>query len=103
MVYLRSIDLFSKYHDILLLDYTYRTNYYKMSLLNIVGCTSMNTTIQLALVFLYSETENDYIWVLIGLREMLEKGPFPAVIATDQERALILATQVMFPIIRVIL
>lgn len=74
-----------------------------MPLLNIVGCTGMNTTIQLALVFLCSETEDGYIWALRGLREMLEEGLFPAVMVTDRERALILAAQVVFPIISVIL
>ncbi len=73
----------------LLLDCTYRINRYKMPLLNIVGCTGMNTTIQLALVFLCSETENDYIWALTGLREMLREGPFPIVMVTDREQALI--------------
>lgn len=40
-----------------------------------------------------------YIWVLTGLREMLEKDPFPSVIVTDREQPLILAAQVVFPII----
>ena len=99
----RSIELFHEHHDILLLDYTYRTNRYKMPLLNIVGCTSMNTTIQLVLVFLCSKTKDDYICALTGLREMLEEGPFPAVMVRDRKRALILATQIIFPIISVIL
>lgn len=91
MAHPRSIELFCKYHDILLLDCTYRTNRYKIPLLNIVSCTGMNTTIQLALVFLCSETKNDYIWALTILQKMLGKGPFPAVMVTDREQALILA------------
>lgn len=59
MVHPRSIELFSEHHDILLLDYTYCTNCYTIPLFNIVGCKDMNTTIQLALVFLCSESEND--------------------------------------------
>lgn len=44
---------------------TYRTNRYKMPFLGIFGCTSMNTTIQLALVFLCSETKDSgCIWAL---------------------------------------
>lgn len=45
MAHLRSIELYCKYHDILLLNYTYCTNRYKIPLLNIIGCISMNTTI----------------------------------------------------------
>lgn len=74
-----------------------------MPILNIIGCTGMNTTIKLALVFLCSETEDDYIWTLRGLRKMLGEGPFPAVMVTDREKALILAAQVVFPIISIIL
>lgn len=99
----RSIELFREHYVILLLDCTYRTNCYKMPLLNIIGCTGMNTTIKLALVFLCSETEDDYTWTLRGLRKMLGEGPFPAVMVTDREQVLILAAQVVFPIISIIL
>lgn len=45
-----------------------------MPILSIVGYTGMNSTFQLALVFLCSETEDEYIWALTGLREMSEEG-----------------------------
>lgn len=54
-----SIRLFRQHHDILLLDCTYRTNRYKMPLLNIAGAMGMNTALQLALVCLFAETEED--------------------------------------------
>ena len=71
--------------------------------ISIVCYTGMNTTIQLTLVFLCSETKDDYIWALTGLREMSEEGLFPASMVTDLERALILAAPILFPIITVIL
>lgn len=73
-----------------------------MPFLNIVGCTSMNTIIQLALVFLYSKTKNNYIWALIGLQEILGEDVFPIVMVTNQEQALILAVQIVFSIISII-
>src|SRR2546423_2241479 len=38
----KSINLFRKYSDVLLLDCTYRTNKFKMPLFNIVGTTCLN-------------------------------------------------------------
>jgi len=41
-------------------DCTYKTNVFKMPLLNVVGVTNMNTTIEAFLCFLPSELERDY-------------------------------------------
>lgn len=68
-----------------------------MSLLNIAGATGMNTTLQLALVFLCAETEEDYTWALTSLQDMLSSdGNSPSVIVTDRERALVSACQTIF-------
>ena len=47
-----SIDIFKAHPDIVILDCIYKTNAYKIPLLNVVGVTGNNTTIQLAVVFL---------------------------------------------------
>lgn len=73
-----------------------------MPILSIVGYTGMNSTFQLALVFLCSETEDEYIWALTGLREMSEEGLFPAVMVTDREKALMLTAKIVFPVIKAI-
>jgi len=39
-----------------MLDYTYKTNYYDIPLLNVIGIIGNNTTIYLVNVFLSSET-----------------------------------------------
>ena len=106
MAHPKSLKLFKQHHDILLLDCTYRINRYKMPLLNIVGSTGKNTTIQLALVFMNSETESDYVWALLALREMSgedNSSVYPRVVVTDRERALISASQNVFPQISLIL
>ena len=64
MAYSKSLDFFIQHHDIFLLYCTYCTNRYKMPLLSIVGLTGINTSIELALVFLKSEPESDYIGAL---------------------------------------
>ncbi len=68
-----------------------------MSLLNIAGATNMNIALQLALVFLYTKTEEDYIWALTSLQEMLgPDGNSPSVMVTGRERALVSACQTVF-------
>lgn len=68
-----------------------------MSLLNIAGTTGMNIALQLALVFLYTKTEEDYIWALTSLQEMLgPDGNSPSVMVTGRERALVSACETFF-------
>ena len=54
----------------------------------------------LAIVFTESETESDYVWALLALREMVGEeiaSVNPRVVVTDRERALISASQNVFP------
>jgi MULE transposase domain len=60
LVHRKSVDIIRQNHDILLMDCTYKTNRYRMPLLNIIGVTSMHTTINLGFVFMHREKETDY-------------------------------------------
>lgn len=55
------IDLFKQHHDVLLLDCTYKTNRYKMPLLNMAFVTSLHTTMNLGFGFMIRERESDYM------------------------------------------
>ena len=94
-----SIDIFKAHPDIVILDCTYKTNAYKIPLLNDVGVTGNNTTIQLAVVFLQSENEEHLTWAMRLLRELFTSFEIPAPIAffTDQEAALVNAIESIFP------
>ena len=46
--------------DILLMDCTYRTNKYKLPLLHILGCTSLQTFFSAGFCFLRTEKNEDY-------------------------------------------
>ena len=46
--------------DIILIDYTYKTNRFRMPLLNFCAVTGNRKTIQVALYFLSGEKEVDY-------------------------------------------
>ena len=63
--YPRSVKMLNQYPEVLLLDCTYKTNHFKMPLLNIVGSTCRHKTYHISFCFLSDETEESYIWALI--------------------------------------
>lgn len=66
----RSIEIFKKNLDVILIDCTYKTNCYSYLYYNIVSVTGMNTTIELALCFLAVEKEYNYEWLIQQLCEL---------------------------------
>ncbi|ETL86228.1 hypothetical protein L917_14330 [Phytophthora nicotianae] len=52
MAYKPAIEIYKAHPDVLQLDCIYKTNIFKMPLLNIVGVTGMNTTIHVCQVLL---------------------------------------------------
>ena len=62
-----------------------------MPLLDILGSTGLNHTFFAAFVFLSGETEEDYLYALKMLHEVMNTREiaFPGVIVTDRELALI--------------
>jgi hypothetical protein len=92
-----SIALTRTYPVVLLLDCTYKTNRYRMPLLNVVGMTSFNTTFFSCFVFLKDETEADYEWALTCISKIFNGIPHPNVIVTDRELALMNAITRVFP------
>jgi transposase-like protein len=70
-----------------------------MPLLNIVGITGNNRTPQYCLCFMSGETFDDYKWALQQVCNLLQVNniPFPRVMITDRELALIEAIDELFP------
>src|SRR2546421_2850316 len=93
----KSIELLAKYPEVLLLDCTYRTNKFKMPLLNIVGTTCLNKNYHVAFCFLAKEEEEDYVWALKQLQDLLATNASIHVLVTDRELALINACRQIFP------
>ncbi|XP_038683031.1 uncharacterized protein LOC119983416 [Tripterygium wilfordii] len=56
-----SVDLLRTFPEILIMDCTYKTNRYRLSLLEIVGITSTNLTFSVAFVYLEAERKDNYI------------------------------------------
>src|SRR5947207_14096243 len=70
-----------------------------MPLLNIVGCTNLNTTFEVGMVFLAAEKEEDYAWGLNAMARTFRKHDIqpPKVALTDREKAIMTALNTTFP------
>lgn len=66
-----SIYLSRRFHNVFLMDATYKTNKFRMPLLHVVGQTCFNKSFTSCLVFMRAEKESDYAWALSCFRRML--------------------------------
>ncbi|XP_028102684.1 uncharacterized protein LOC114301927 [Camellia sinensis] len=79
------------------MDCTYKTNCYRLPLLEIVGVTLTEMTFSVAFAYLQYERVDNYAWVLATLRDVMDGFVVPTVIVTDRELALMNAIQKIFP------
>ncbi|CAG8458404.1 9522_t:CDS:2 [Cetraspora pellucida] len=91
-----SVMLTCRYLFIFLMDCTYKTNKYRMPLLNVVGITSFNTTFFSCFIFMKDEDEEDYLWALTCITKLFNGISNPHVIVTDRELALMNALKTAF-------
>ncbi|KAI3747658.1 hypothetical protein L6452_10224 [Arctium lappa] len=92
-----SMEMWRAFPHVLLMDATYKTNRYKMPLLEIDGVTSTNMTFCIAFVFMNKEKEPNYTWALNCLKKTIDGYASPRVIITDRELALMKACTNVFP------
>jgi len=92
-----SIQLAQKYSTVFLIDCTYRTNRFKMPLLDIVGVTPFHTTFTCCLCFIKKEQEFDYTWALKKFKTIFAGLHSPKVIVTDRDQALMRSIAAIFP------
>jgi len=84
-----SIKLLNTFPTVLVMDSTYKTNTYRMSLFEIVGCTSTKMMYSVGFVFLYREQEEHFTWALKMVKGLLSsKDNIPKVIVTDRDTSL---------------
>ena len=70
----RSVEYLNKYPDILLLDYTYKTNKFDMPLLDILGVDYHSNSFTITLYFLDQEIIENYIEAVQYLRALFQPG-----------------------------
>ena len=97
-IYPESITLLQRYSDVLLIDCTYKTNWFHLPLLDIVGSTGLNTIFYAGYIFLAGESEQDYYWALNELKVIMQKKTInlPKVLVIDRDLTLINVIEVAF-------
>lgn len=91
------VKLLRTYPWIIGLDSTYKTNRYKMPMVEVIGVTPTNLNFLIAYAFIRDETEESYRWVLSKLRNLLGPDLHPTVIVTDRELGLFTPIEEYFP------
>ncbi|KAK9715575.1 hypothetical protein RND81_06G174200 [Saponaria officinalis] len=88
--------LLRAYPYVIIIDSTYKTNLYKMPMVEVVGLTPVGKTFMIGYGFVTKETTESYTWVLEKVRQMLG-GVTPNAIVTDREQGLLEAVSLVFP------
>jgi len=77
---------------------TYKTNRYKLPLLDFVGVTPTGMTFSAGFTYLEGEHVNNVVWALEQFRGLfLRRDALPGVIVTDRDLALMNAVKTVFP------
>ncbi|XP_068339031.1 protein FAR1-RELATED SEQUENCE 2-like [Pyrus communis] len=92
-----SIAMTKSYSNVFVMDCTYKTNKYKMPLLDIIGVSSFNTSFYSCFAFMQKEEEEDYVWALSMFSKLLGIDNHPVAIISDRELALMKAIESVFP------
>ena len=80
---------------VVLIDSTYKTNKYKMPLVEFVGMTSAGKNFNIAYCFAVREDKPAYTWMLHGLGQLMTQCP--DVVVTENEKALVNALRTVLP------
>ena len=82
---------------VFLIDSTYKTNRYRLPLLDIVGVTSTEMTFSAAFAYLEGERLNNVVWALQRFRGLfLRRDALSGVIVTDRDLALMNVVKTVF-------
>ncbi|KAK9134227.1 hypothetical protein Syun_013557 [Stephania yunnanensis] len=92
-----SLQLLKCFPRVLFMDCSYKTNRYKYPVLQVVGVTSTDMTFSVAFGYMTDEKEENFMWVLQKLKNLVDGWPLPEVIVTDKDLALMSAIKRVFP------
>ncbi|KAI3816744.1 hypothetical protein L1987_16448 [Smallanthus sonchifolius] len=96
-VHPKSYEMWRAFPHVLMIDATYKTNMYKLPFVQVVGVTSTHQSFCVAHAFISKEREENFVWVLLQIKAMLQKCMEPRVIVTDRDKALMNACDKIFP------
>jgi len=93
-----SVKLLNSFNIVLMMDSTYKTNKYRLPLLEIVGMTSIGLKFSAAFILVKAERENNFVWALERLKGLFTRvDAYPKVIVSDRDLGLMKAIRVVFP------
>jgi len=101
--HVESVKMARQFNNVNLLDCTYKTNKFKMNLLEIIGINSCWKTFFVAFCFMSGEVEADYTWALNCLKSLYDEINVPNVFAIDRELAELNSLRIVFPDSKVLL
>jgi hypothetical protein len=90
-----SITLVNMFHLVLIMDKTYKTCDNRLSLLQVVGVTSIGMTFSAVFAYLQSEHADNFEWTLNMLKEQITCGDVGTIV-TDRHHALMIVVQLVF-------
>lgn len=93
----RAVGMLRLFHFVLIMDCTYKTNRYRMPLLQIIGCVPTGKNFAIGFAFLNGESKESFEWALECVKTLFDPDKMPKVIVTDREFALIHAIDYIFP------
>jgi len=83
---------------VFLIDNTYKTNRYRLPLLDFVGVTLIGMTFSTGFAYLEGERVNNVVWALEWFQGIfLRRDALPGVIVIDRDLALMNAVKTVFP------
>jgi len=92
-----AVKLVNTYNLVFLIDNTYKTNRYRLPLLDFVGVTPTGMTFSAGFAYLEGEHLNNVVWVLERFRGIfLKRDVLPGVIVTDRDLELMNAVKTVF-------
>ncbi|XP_021986238.1 protein FAR-RED IMPAIRED RESPONSE 1-like [Helianthus annuus] len=92
-----SYNMWRAFPHVLMIDATYKTNEYKLLFIQVVGVTSTHKSFCVAHAFVAKEKQDNFLWVLEKLKELLVDCMEPRVIVTDSDQALMNSCDKVFP------
>ncbi|KAH1238587.1 putative protein FAR1-RELATED SEQUENCE 10 [Glycine max] len=93
-----AVKLCNACHLVFFIDSTYKTNRYRLPLLDFVGVTPTAMTFSAGFAYLEAERVNNIVWALERFRDLfLRHDRLPLVIVTDRDLALMNAVKTVFP------
>jgi len=93
-----AVKLVNAYKLVFLIDSTYKTNRYRLPLLDFVGLTPTGMTFFVGFAYLEGECLNNVVWALERFRGIfLRRDALPGVIMTNRDLTLMNAVKTIFP------